>query len=102
MFAIHKSKLIEKNKQIGVELTDTLIGMIRMIIELASVSELVVAQVKLDKIKVTLYALDKLQMFFSTINLFELSAQDHLTKNEFDNYVKLFRTRFNYLVEDDK
>lgn len=94
LFMINKSKLVPKNKQIGLEFTDMLIGMTAFIMEHAFSDTSVLSSRQKDKAELTLLALDKLDNIFSNINLFELSPKEQLEKIEFNTYIRLFKSNF--------
>lgn len=91
-FRIRKSSLAEKNVQIGLEFTDTLIGIIRFIMVHASMADASDRNSnnfrnKVDFIKTVL---PELMVLIKKVNIFELTAQDHLTKISLPKCVSLF------------
>ncbi|WP_273754059.1 hypothetical protein [Leuconostoc mesenteroides] len=91
-FRIRKSLLAEKNVQIGLEFTDTLIGIIRFIMVHASMADASDRNSnnfrnKVDFIKTVL---PELMVLIKKVNIFELTAQDHLTKISLPKCVSLF------------
>ncbi|KAA8327064.1 hypothetical protein [Leuconostoc carnosum] len=92
LFRIRKSLLAEKNVQIGLEFTDTLIGIIRFIMVHASMADASDRNSnnfrnKVDFIKTVL---PELMVLIKKVNIFELTAQDHLTKISLPKCVSLF------------
>lgn len=90
-FKITDSKLVQKNVEIGVEFTDTVLGMIRQII--MSINEDGPSS-KAKKAKNSLIMeclnIDEFYEFLSNINYYEWCNTSTLREVKFENYLKFF------------
>ncbi|HBJ2608367.1 DUF3800 domain-containing protein [Clostridium sporogenes] len=90
----------EKNKEIGVEVVDLLLGIIRNIILNKNDSNKNKAK---NELVVELLKNKNFYSFLSKINYFEWSSDDKLKKVEFHHYIQLFLSKqemwINYLAE---
>ena len=94
-FKIQRSTLVTKNEQIGVEITDILIGMLRLIINYESVISNTnkISKTALAKVLLINDLLPILKRLFSETSIYELSYQDHLTKIPLNSYLGLFQSK---------
>lgn len=96
-YRIETSALVPKNRQIGVELTDCLLGICSLIIKN---NALIDGQGELSKnlLAKTLLAIDllpDLQEIFNRTTVFELCAEESLVARTFDTYLRPFQARIN-------
>lgn len=94
-FKIQRSQLIPKNRQIGVEITDILIGMLRLIISYDTVirDNNKISKTALSKVLLINDLLPTLEKLFSETSIYELSYQDHLIKIPLNSYLELFKSK---------
>lgn len=99
-FRIKKSILAEKNEQIGLEFVDTLIGIIRFIMIHANVNDKSNRDSNTFKHKTYFIKslLPELMVLMNKVNIFELTAQDHLTKISLPKCVSLFESNTSNIV----
>lgn len=101
-FKIKRSNLVAKNQQIGVEVTDIFIGILRLIINCdALIGDCnKVSNTLLSKILLINDLLPTLENLFTRTSIYELSYQDHLTKIPLNSYLGLFKAKL-LLLQDN-
>lgn len=92
---VNKANLYEKNKHIGIEFIDTVLGIIRVIIENKAnpSNTLKNKHIFINKM---LKNRTKLYELLCNINYFELNGQTNLEKKDFKKYIDLFLAQHNY------
>lgn len=101
-YSIDNSRLYPKNKEIGIELTDTLLGILRIVIENEDVTR------KNGENSKTLWRKKKfiyrnrelLEQFFRKTNYFELSGHSTLEKRDLIPYFSLFLSKYMRELEE--
>lgn len=92
-FKVEMSGLYPKNKEIGIEITDLLLGIISLVIKNPSLyhtnGQLVSKNLK-EKKKFIYNNKDILETFLSNINYFEMNGVDRLTKRDFSIFFNEF------------
>ena len=90
-FKIVSSQLIPKGQEIGVELTDLLLGIIRHIISNAPIHEgQSKGLIEKNELTVTLLQKERFYQFLSTIKYYEWNNTKELKEVNFEDYLKLF------------
>ncbi|BDR57189.1 hypothetical protein [Xylocopilactobacillus apis] len=103
-FKIENSKLVPKNQEIGIEFTDTILGIIRLIIQNSSLTN------NNQEIKRSLLAknllindlMDELEPLLKSIKIYELTQNDHLKKINFETYLRFYKANINSFKETNK
>lgn len=100
-FKVIDSQLVSKNQEIGVEFTDTMLGIIRLIMFPPNLikNNGEVSQNMLSKIVFINAAMNILEPLLKRVRVFELTKQDHLTQIDFETYISFFKSYFNYFSE---
>ncbi|HAT55735.1 MAG TPA: hypothetical protein DCW31_10970 [Lactobacillus sp.] len=94
-FMVSKSILTPKNTQIGLEFTDTILGIIRIIIR--SIPLQSHSMHEHSKLVFIAQMMPKLEQIFKNVRIFELAEQDHLTEIDFSIYLSLFQANLSVL-----
>lgn len=95
-FTVDNFEYKYKNEEIGVELTDVILGIIRNIIDNKSNSKRVI---KKNKLIVELLKNKEFNSFIRNIKYFEWNYSSTLTKIDFSNYVNMFLSNQDEWIE---
>lgn len=87
IFTIKNCEYKTKNTEIGVELTDLILGIIRTIIINSNTSG---SKIKKNSLVVELLKIEDFYVFLSNIKYFEWTSNYELKKLNFNQYIKLF------------
>ncbi|MDI6578257.1 hypothetical protein QL320_21060 [Bacillus subtilis] len=108
-FRVDSALLIPKNKHIGVEITDTILGMLRVIIENAdAVKDGEVKKKTLWGKKSFIFEMiPTIEVFLRGINYFELEGQQVLRPKSINGYLNMFLSKYekecrSLILEDEE
>lgn len=99
-FKVIDSKLVPKNKEIGIEFTDLLLGIIHFImLDNPLFKNNDISKTALSKARFINDMLEDIEPLLKMVKIFELSTQDHLTKISFDGYLSFFKAKLELFKE---
>lgn len=99
-FKVIDSKLVPKNKEIGIEFTDLLLGIIHFImLDNPLFKNNDISKNALSKARFINDILEDIEPLLKRVKIFELSTQDHLTKISFDGYLSFFKAKLELFKE---